>query len=78
MIDVVRKLNASRPLSLSERYPELAETLQRAAEAERRALSQPSVAEVHQTEMGQALLNIQRESHIMQMKVQKMIFEKRE
>ena len=75
MCDLKQRLGIS---SFEERWPGLADTIRKGQEAERRALSGPSIVDLHKAEMEQFYANIQRQAQRIQEQARTTIFDDKE
>lgn len=62
-------------VSFEERWPALAELVHEGQEAKRRALSGPTIAEVHQAETEQICANVRRQAQRIQEQTRMTIFD---
>lgn len=75
IVDLKQRLGVT---SFEERWPGLAEIIRKGKEAERRALSNPTIAELHQAEMEQFYANIQKRAQRIQEQTRITIFDDKE
>ena len=75
MHDLKRRLGVT---SFEERWPGLADTIREGQEAARRALSGPTIADLHKAEMEQFYANIQKQAQRIQEQTRIAIFDEKE
>lgn len=75
ILDLKQRLGVS---SSEEKWPGLAELIREGKEAERRALSGPTIADLHKAETEQLIANIQKQAQRIQEQTRITIFDDKE